>query len=351
MRGSECFQKSCCQPDIGNWKRPKSIVCGGMKMITMRIRWPTSLASLGGLFSARSSNAQRKYDSQAASEFLFEERPFGSDCAYRTPGQPLQPGARLVVSGQAPYLRTRLESLTLPRTEVPALTIAADPSERVEVTGNDRKDWALRFCAHGGGSSEDEARDRLEEVSLIRVGGTVSLNGPGLGSMAGSGGNLIVEAPTDAPITIHASFSAVEVRNMTGPVRVTAIHARAKFLNTTGKVDAAGFIVDFAGSRGTIVLSAEAEINLKLTSASFQGLLTAWAQGSVRVLVPRAFQSAFQAVVNRPQDFVCRTEFSKKARLEKKGGLYVFTYPGDGSTPPDDIHLRSEHATVVIDTA
>ena len=156
----------------------------------MRIRWVTSLSSLGlasfgGLFSACSSNAQHNYDLQAAPEFLFEQRPFGSECADRTPGQPLQPGARLVVSGQAPYLRTRLDSLTLPRTEVPALTIAADPSHEVDVTGNSREDWALRFCAHGGGNSEDEARDRLKGISLSRAGATVSLNGPGLSSMSG----------------------------------------------------------------------------------------------------------------------------------------------------------------------
>jgi hypothetical protein len=37
-------------------------------------------------------------------------------------------------------------------------------------------------------------------------------------------------------------------------------------------------------------------------------------------------------------------------KLERNGGLYVFTYPGDGSTPPEDVHLRSEHAAVIIDT-
>jgi hypothetical protein len=160
---------------------------------------------------------------------------------------------------------------------------------------------------------------------------------------------LIVQAPADAPITVHASFAPVEVRNMTGPVRVTAIHARAKILDATGNVDASGFVVDFAGSKGMVILSAEAEINLKLTTVKFQGTLTTWAQRSVRVLVPPAFQTPFQAIVNRPQDFVCRTEFSTAVKREKKGGLYVFTYAGDGSIPPDRVHLRSENATVVID--
>jgi hypothetical protein len=214
----------------------------------MRLRWPASLVRFG-LSIARLSNSRRKYDLQPAPPFLFEQRPFGSECADRTPGQPLQPGVHLVSSGQAPYRRTRLESLSLSRTDAPALTIAAGPSAMIDITGNHQEDWSLRFCAYGEGNSEDEARDRLQEVSLTRVGGTVSLNGPAIGRMLGARGNLIVEAPSDAPIIVHASLAAVEVRNMTGPVRVAAIHARAKVLETAGRVDAAGFVVDFAGSK------------------------------------------------------------------------------------------------------
>ena len=59
----------------------------------------------------------------------------------------------------------------------------------------------------------------------------------------------------------------------------------------------------------------------------------------------------FQALVNRPQDFVCRADFFSKMTQEKKGGLYVFTYTGDGNTAPEAFHLRSEHSTVVVDSS
>ena len=208
----------------------------------------------------------------------------------------------------------------------------------------------MRFCAYGDGDSESEAHDHLQVVSLVRFGATVSLNGIGLNRAREAGGHLFVQAPADAPITVHASFTPVSIRNMTGPVRVTAIHARAKVVNTTGEVDANAFVVDFAGAQGTVILSAEAEINLKLTSVKFGGALTAWAQQAVRVLVPPGFQTPFQAVVSCPQDFMCRTEFAANMRLERSGELCVYTYPGDGSAPPEDVHLRSEHAMVVIDT-
>jgi hypothetical protein len=55
--------------------------------------------------------------------------------------------------------------------------------------------------------------------------------------------------------------------------------------------------------------------------------------------------------VSRREDFVCRAEFCSLVTQEKKGDLYYFTYVGDKSVAPEaGMHLRSEQATVVIDT-
>jgi hypothetical protein len=251
----------------------------------MRFRWPIFLFSLGALFTADASDSQQKYEQQAAPDFLFQRRPLGSECSDRTPGQPIKPRWRL--ARQAPYKRTRPETLTLSRVDVPALTITADPSSTIGATGSNRVDWSLRFCAQGEGNSEGEARERLQAISMSRLGSSVSINGPGLGHMAGTRGQLNVDAPADAPIVVHASFAAVEISDMSGPVRATATHGRARILDTTGKVDATGFVVDFVGSKGTVILTAEAEINLKLNTLRFEGTLTAWAQRPVRVLVPQ----------------------------------------------------------------
>jgi hypothetical protein len=88
-----------------------------------------------------------------------------------------------------------------------------------------------------------------------------------------------------------------------------------------------------------------------MRSPRFEGTLLAWAQGPLGMLVPQEFVTPFQASVNRPQDFVCRASFCAKVKQEKKNGLYVFTYTGDGRTAPELMHLRSEQGTVVIDTA
>lgn len=139
---------------------------------------------------------------------------------------------------------------------------------------------------------------------------------------------------------------------MAGPVRIAATHARASILDTAGQLDATAGVVDFAGSCGRVTLSAEAEINLKMTGSQFEGTLSAWAQRSVRMLVPPAFTTPIEVVVSRSEHFVCRAEFSSDVKQRRQGELYIFTHGAMNSGWPRAVlHLRSEEATVVIDTA
>ena len=319
----------------------------------MRPRWALFLLSAAGLLTSCAVRSQGSYEAQPAPEFLFERRPFTFECADRSPGHDPRSGrgAYLSAGNQAPFLVTRSEEATLSLSDVPALAITTDPSQSIWVGGSRRNDWSMRFCAQGEGNSEAEARQRRDQVSMSRLGDTVSLKGPILDEKPQARGSFVLDAPAEAPILIHASYTPVEVRDITGPVRVTATHARASILDTTGQVDVAAFVVDFAGSRGRVSLSAEAEINLKFSSARFDGSLLAWAQRPVRVLVPRGFVTPFRASVRRSQDFICRADLCAKVSQQKKNGLYVFTYLGDAGTAPEFVELYSEQSTVVIDTA
>jgi len=319
----------------------------------MRLHWPVFLIPLSALFSSSSRDIPSKYNLQPAPEFLFERQPFTFDCAERWPGRSTRNEGEiptfLAIGNRAPYLLTRSEELSLSTSDVPALTITADPSNMIAIGGSERRDLFMRFCARAEGNSEAEARERLQQVAMTRRGGVVSLSRRSVDHGQDAMSYFLLEAPTHVQTVIHASYAPVEVRDMAGPVRVTASHARAKILGTTGQVDADAFVIDFAGSRGRVTLSAEAEINLRMTVPKFEGTLSAWAQRPLRMLVPSGFVTPFQAIVNRSQDFVCRADFCSKVRQERKNGLYVFTYMGDGSVAPESVHLRSEQSTVVID--
>jgi hypothetical protein len=245
---------------------------------------------------------------------------------------------------EALYVLTRLESRTISGPDNPALTITADPNNRITIVGKEQRDFSMQYCGLGGGGSEADARQRLGEGDITLDGSAVSLNNPSLpGRM--TGGSLYLEAPANALTVTHATYSSVDVRNMRGPVRVAASHARATIVNTTGQVDAEALHIDFAGARGMVRLISEGDIRLALP-AKFDGTLSAEARESVQMLVPPEFQTPFRVTVNHAEDFVCRIDLCSKVQMrtqgEKNDGQrFIFTYSGDGSAPPERFSLYS----------
>lgn len=296
--------------------------------------------------------AQRRiYEKQAAPQFLFERRSLVHSCVERRAGRlavQADEQSILVAGNQPPYGLRRRETCVVPRSVGPVLTITSDPYNSIAVACSNGEDWALSFCAHGEGESEGEAQERLQRTAMSIAGGTVALTGPRLDEGYQSTAHLVVDGPSSAGIVIHASYAFVEVRDMAGPVRIAATHARTRVLHTTGQLDVTAGSVDFAGSSGSVNLSAELEINLQITTPHFEGTLTAWAQRSVRLLVPKGFVTPITACVSRRGDFVCRTEFASSVRHKRQGELHIFTYGMDNAAEPL-IHLRSEAAAVVID--
>jgi hypothetical protein len=260
------------------------------------------------------------------------------------------PSAFTIVGPQPPYCLTRRDEVSLLHQDAPYLTITSDPGNSVAVVGSSRPDWALSFCAHGEGDTETEAHANLQQLSLRVAGSTLVLTGGHLYARPRGRGHLIVHGPADGGLVIHGSYTPVTVQDTTGPVRIAAAHARATILETIGDVDTTAGVVDFAGSRGRVTLSADREINLKVAATRFEGVLLAWAQRSVRLLVPPGFTTPIKAIVRRHANFVCRTEFAAKARHSRQGELHIFTYGLEHDVlPPMLLQLRSEDATVVID--
>jgi hypothetical protein len=278
---------------------------------------------------------------------IFDERPFQMRCADRPSRPPPGVHSFVTVSPQAPYARTRLDTLNLPANQVPALTIAAEPVNWIQIAGANQDHWTVQFCAVGEGNTVDEANGYLEKISMQRIGDLLTLNKTDARGLTGGQGHLLLTAPTNAPVTVH-SDAAVEIHDMAGPVRVSAL-GRAVILNTTGRVDAMAMIVDFAGSQGWVSLNAPWDIEIKLTATEFRGNLAANAQRQVNALFPPGFQTPLEVLVNRPKDFVCRTDFCSKMKKDRENSLYRFTY-GNVANPSDHIRLRSEDSQVVLDT-
>ena len=315
----------------------------------MRNHWPIFLIAMGPLLVLGSpSRSDRAYEEQPAPLFLFQDRPIPQPCVDRPLKVPRRPGSSYVtLSPQAPFARTRLEHLAFSRTEIPSLTLAGEFASRIEITGGERDGWAMRLCARGEGDTGPEALARMQTVSMTRVGSTFSMDGHGGGPFHDAFADLWVDAPADAPVTVH-TFGWVKVRDMNGSLRISS-RGRTTILNSPGKIDFNGDLVDYSGSSGTVNLNAATEINLNFTAQRFDGKLSANGRRPVRALLPRGFETPFQAVVGRRQDFICRADVCSQMQPGRENGLYTFTYKGDGTTGRPPIWLRSENSTVVID--
>jgi hypothetical protein len=308
------------------------------------------ILAFGALMCGATACSSQNSRPQRPPLFLFDERPFQMSCADRP--SPLPPGTRSFVtfSPQAPYARTRLETLNLPLREIPALTIAAEPVNWLQIAGANQDHWTMQFCAKGEGNTVDEAASYMQKVSMQRTGSLLTLNDSDAHGLTGGQGNLLLMAPVEAPVTVHTD-AAVEVHDMAGPVRISAPRGRAKILNTSGLVDASAAVVDFAGSQGSVSLNAAPwDINIKLTAQQFRGRLSANAQRQVLVFFPPDFQTPVDVLVNRPKDFVCHVDFCSKFKKDRENSLYRFTY-GDVANASEHITLRSENSQVTLDMA
>ena len=278
---------------------------------------------------------------------VFDERPFQMFCAGRP--RPPQTGlhgyAEWSIGGnrQAAYQRTRLDTLDLPQKDVPALTVAAELNNIVQIAGANQDDWKVQFCAQGEGNTVDEADSNLQKVSVQRSGSLLTLGRNGVNN----GGTLLLTGPAGAPLTVHSDV-AVEIHDMDGPVRVSAL-GRATILNTTGRVEALAMAIDFAGSQGSVFLNSWQDIDFKITATRFRGSLGANAQHDVHAYLPPGFQTSVAVLVDDPKDFICRADFCSKIKKSREGGLYQFTYNGAQGTS-DRIGMRSMDAQVVLET-
>lgn len=311
------------------------------------MRFPRVLPASLDLFGR---NRRRATGQEALPAFLFERASRVHHCVERRAGVDIEESARprLVAGNQPPFRFRRRENAALSGSAVPVLTLTSAPYNSITVAGGSSPDWDLSLCAHGEGDSEDTARRHLQQHEMSVAGGVVALMGPDAYGDAQSGAHLLVDAPSRAGVVISAPNSYVVVQDLTGPVHVAATHARARVINATGQVNVTAGCIDLLATSGSMILSAEIEINLWLAAIQFEGTLTAWAQGAVRLRLPANFATPISACLRADAAFVCAPAFAARITETRQGSLRIFTYAGaEGSRPP--IHLRSVGAAIAID--
>ena len=308
---------------------------------------PGLLRSLSAMFT-RPARA-REYNFDPLHLSLFDSARMTPPCDQESP----RGGLLAVLRGpaSAPFVKRRSEDLSFSPEEMPALAIDAGNQTTISILGTDGDKYAVRFCAQAGAANESNARRSLEEITLARTSQWLKVRAPQYLRDRPAQAWLDVQAPRHRAVTVNGSYSYTELFGIDAVVRLSTTHARMKLIEVAGNVQARAHvgIIDFSGDRGRIELRADGEIgeiNLKFTTTCFDGTLDAEAEVAIRVLLPPAWESPFEAVIERPDLFACRADIAPRLRRQDRRGVVAFSY-GHG-----DPALRLvSHGAMVIDTA
>jgi hypothetical protein len=287
---------------------------------------PGFFQSLGAMFAR--PVRPRQYNFDAVQPSLFDSRPSTTPCDQEPRGQHF----RAVVRGRsiAPAVVERSEQLSLSTAERPALVIDGNQS-MVRIIGTDADMYNVRFCAQAGGRNEHDARRSLQKITLKRTRQLLNVRTPQRSRERLTNAWLHVEAARHHAVTMNGSYSYTEIFGIDAPVRVSTTHARIKLLEVTGEVqvNARVGVIDFASDRGRVQLDADGEIgeiNLKPTAARFEGTLDAKAEIGIHILLPPVCESPLEAIVDRPDLFICRARIAPYVHRRDRDGLAVFVY-------------------------
>jgi hypothetical protein len=159
--------------------------------------------------------------------------------------------------------------------------------------------------------------------------------------------SFTIVCPKGRPLSVRGVYAAVRLSDLTAGVNVETTHARITILNASSKVNARveEGIIDYSGHEGLARLFAGWEINLNFTAQTYAGELEALSEGPVRVLIPEAFTTCFEASVAKDATLICRADIRSQIDRREHGGRLIYTF-GQGRSL---IRLTSRNGPIVID--
>jgi len=290
-----------------------------------------------------SASPRQKYGTEPAAQSLFIRNHISTPCDPVT-----RTGIRTVLMGGPAHNIHRTDRMDFSPAELPVFTMHLERSI-FEVTGDNSNNYSVQLCAEAGANSENDAQALMKKIKLTRDGKMFALSMPQYEPDKSSLAFAQLQAPPETLITVNGEYSAIRVIGMDAAIKLSTTHARITLLDTTGDVraNAESGVIDFSGQRGSVHLEADWDINLNFTAQHFDGSLDAMAAQPIRVLLPRGFESAFEAIVQYKSDFVCRADICDRVKVHKKDGKFVFAY---GSANPS-LHFTSRVGPVLVDNA
>jgi hypothetical protein len=232
---------------------------------------------------------------------------------------------------------------------LPGLTpISADVSHAMlEVIGLPGVESFVEAHSQADAPNQTQARRLLDQVKIELKDSRVRFLNASNGDKQHCQSSFTVTCPKDRPVTVRGVYAAVRLADLSAGANVETTHARITIFNVGPQVNARveEGIIDYSGGHGSARLFAGWEINLRFISQTYTGELDATAGGPVRVLIPEAFATPFEASVTKGAAFVCRADINSQINHRERAGRLIYRFRQE--TPV--IRFTSRNGPIVID--
>jgi hypothetical protein len=240
------------------------------------------------------------------------------------------------------------ESFILRKGDAPLLEVDGADRGQIRVRGWDRQEYSVEACKVAVADDRAGADRLLNGISVSRGAGRFSSSGPG-----GDAGEwlvvFIVHAPKDSSLDLETKNGPIDVRDLSGTLKVRAVNGRVSISNSTGNLEAhtANGPIALSGGGGDVHLNARnGPIAVKLSGAAWNGaqLEARTINGPLAVSLPNTFRSGVRLETSGHAPISCRAEACRHAWIDAGRGQRTLQLNGSGDT----VRLSTENGPVSV---
>lgn len=258
--------------------------------------------------------------------------------------------AELKVTSNNGEVAKLTETFTMSRAEAPLLELNGAERANIHVRGWDRADYSVETCKVAVAETRAAAEAMARGISVTRLAGRLNFNGPVTDDGQWTA-VFLIHAPKDARIDLETKNGPIDVRGMTGNVKLRALNGPIAIRDCGGNVDASttNGPIAFSGDRGEVRLVAKnGPISVKLGAESWNGSLleARTINGPLAISIPENFRSGMRLETAGNAPLSCNAAPCRNALTDASRNNRTLRMNGGSDT----IRLSTENGPVAINS-
>jgi DUF4097 and DUF4098 domain-containing protein YvlB len=242
------------------------------------------------------------------------------------------------------------ENFTLRKSEAPILELNSAEHGHIRVRGWDRPDYAIETCKIAVAETRAAAEQMARSIAISHSAGRVSFTGP-VSDTGNWTAYFIIHAPKDASLDLETKNGPIEVRDVTGVIKVRAANGPVAIKDCAGVIEAhtTNGPIAFSGERGEVRLHAQnGPIALKLAGEAWNGsqLEARTINGPLALSLPENFRSGIRLETSGHSPVSCSAAPCRNAWTDAGRGSRTMQMNGASDT----VRISTENGPVAVHT-